>query len=100
MAGDLSTGTTIIANLTIGGGGFGFGGFGGAIGGGNSNATQYGQLDLRTNRAAFSMHTFTAFSGMTTGNVRFVLQSSGMSILISSGKSVYDIGSATSAAQT
>ncbi len=100
MAGDLSTGTTRLSNVEIGAGGFGTGGFGGAIGGGNSNATQYGHLDLRTNRATFSMHTFTAFSGMTIGNVRFVLQSSGMSLLISSGKSVYDIGSATSAAQT
>jgi hypothetical protein len=101
MAGDLSTGTTIIANLTVGGGGFGFGGFGGAVGGGNSNATAYGRLDLKTNRAVLSMWTRGVTSGMTAGDLRLVLQASGLSLIYSSGASIYDLGvSNTSAVQS
>lgn len=85
MAGNISGQTTSLSNL--------------AIGTVNSNATTTGRLDLMTNMAVLSMQTRTNFSGMTTGDVRWVLQASGMSLLISSGKSVYDIGSATSAAQ-
>lgn len=100
MAGDLSTGTTILSNLVIGGGGFATGGFGGNQGGGNSNATAYGQLDLRLNRATLSVATLASASGMTLGNLRVVFQASGISLMYSSGGTVYTIGgSATSAVQ-
>lgn len=100
MAGDISTGTTNLANLTIGGGGFGTGGFGGNQGGGNSNNTAYGNLDLRTNRANFSMATLGTDSGRTLGQLTIVFAASGISLMYSSGKTSYVIGgSATSAAQ-
>ncbi len=107
MAGELSTGTTVIANLKIGGGPgtTSFAGFGGASGGGGPKAgggsgATYGRLDLMSNQATMSMWTATSASGMTVGDLRILLQASGISLVYSSGKSLYDLGvSNTSAVQ-
>lgn len=85
MAGNISGQTTNLSSLAIG-----------AL---NSNNTTVGFLDLATNMAVMSMQTRANFSGMTTNQVRVVFATSGLSIVWSSGKSVYDVGSATSAAQ-
>ena len=86
MAGSLSDNTTSLTRL--------------AIGGLNSNATGFGSLDLATFGAALSMKTFASASGMTTNQVRLVMQASGLSIMFSSGATVYTLGaSAVSAVQ-
>lgn len=57
-------------------------------------------LNLRTNSAVISVVTNADTSGMTTGELRFVFAASGMSLMFSSGATVYTIGaSAVSAVQ-
>jgi hypothetical protein len=86
MAGSLSGATTNLTNLAIG-----------AL---NSNATTAGFLDLATFMAKLSMQTRADASGMTTGEVRLTFLASGMSLLYSSGATVYTVGaSAVSAVQ-
>ncbi len=56
--------------------------------------------DFRTNSVILSVITAADSSGMTTGQIRFVFAASGMSLMFSSGKTVYTIGaSAVSAVQ-
>ena len=57
-------------------------------------------LDLRTNSVVISMVTVANSSTMTTGQLRLVFAASGMSLVYSSGATVYTVGaSAVSAAQ-
>jgi len=86
MAGSISGQTTNLSNLAIG-----------AL---NSNNTTAGLLDLKTFMAKLSMQTFASASGMTTGEVRLTFLASGMSIMYSSGATLYTLGaSAVSAVQ-
>ena len=57
-------------------------------------------LDLRTNSAVISMVTVANSNTMTIGQLRLVFQASGISLVYSSGATVYTVGaSAVSAAQ-
>lgn len=57
-------------------------------------------LDLRTNSAVISMVTVANTTGMTIGQLRLVFQASGVSLMYSSGATVYTVGaSAVSAVQ-
>lgn len=47
-----------------------------------------------------SLATFASASGMTTGELRLVFQTSGISLMYSSGKSSYQVNSAQSAVQS
>lgn len=59
-----------------------------------------GSADFRTNTVVLSIDTRANTSGMTTGQLRVVFAASGMSLMYSSGATVYTIGaSAVSAAQ-
>lgn len=85
MAGSLSDGTTGLTRVTIGGL--------------NSNGTSFGGLDLATFQARLSMQTYGTASGMTNGDVRLIFAASGLSLMYSSGKTLYTAGSSASAAQ-
>ena len=71
------------------------------ISGANIKGTSGEFTSLITSTAAtpLSLATQADFNDMTAGQVRLVFAASGMSIAVSSGTSLYDIGSATSAAQ-
>lgn len=57
-------------------------------------------IDLRTNSVLISTHTRADDSGLTIGQLGLVFQASGVSLVFSSGKSVYIVGqSAVSGAQ-
>lgn len=57
-------------------------------------------LDLRTNSAVISMATVANSNGMSIGQLRLVFAASGVSLVYSSGSTVYTVGaSAVSAAQ-
>ena len=59
-----------------------------------------GSLDLRTNSAVISMVTVANSDTMTIGQLRLVFAASGISLVYSSGATVYTVGaSAVSAAQ-
>jgi hypothetical protein len=54
-----------------------------------SGYSAVGTMDLRSNTAILSLDTRANDSGMTTGQFRLVFQASGISLMYSSGKSVY-----------
>lgn len=58
-----------------------------------------GSVDLFTNSVRFSINTRAVTSGMSIGELAVVLQASGSSLVYSSGRTMYIINSATSAAQ-
>lgn len=59
-----------------------------------------GAMDLRTNTVVVSLDTRASSDGMTIGQLRLVFAASGISLVYSSGATVYTIGgSAVSAAQ-
>ena len=106
MANQLSDGTTVFAsNVSIGGRDANNAGFGAlsvasrvAVGGGPILST--GALDLRTNTAVLSLDTRADAASMTIGQLRLVFAASGISLVYSSGASVYIVGqSAVSGAQ-
>ena len=106
MAGQLSDGTTVFASHV-------------SIGGVDSNSAGFGRLsvastvqvvagpvlstgalDLRSNSVVLSMATGADSAGMTIGQLRLVFAASGVSLVYSSGATVYTVGaSAVSAAQ-
>lgn len=57
-----------------------------------------GSLDLRTNTVVVSLDTRASASGMTTGELRIVFLSSGISLVYSSGRSSYVLGQSTQSA--
>lgn len=88
MAGNISDQTTCLSNLSLTG----------QLSG--NTVTPVASLDLRTNAAVLSIDTRADSNGMTIGQLRVVFAASGISLVYSSGATVYTIGaSAVSAAQ-
>ena len=105
MAGNLSDGTTVLSNLSIGGINSNAAGFGrlsvaSVIQVVAGPTLSKGSLDLFSNSVTLSMATAANSSGRTLGQLTLVFAASGISLMYSSGKSEYIIGgSATSGAQ-